>query len=85
MYFFYYLKESDEFIYSYDIFELFEVLEQSYLVLLDKQLECFCELLDVFIENKQEIWISLILYLGYDGKFEIDYRYEDIFIVDLYE
>jgi len=54
-------------------------------VLLDKQLECFRELLDVFIENKQEIWTSLTLHLGHDGKFEIDYGYEDILTVDPYE
>ncbi|KRD93275.1 hypothetical protein ASE46_19890 [Bacillus sp. Root239] len=84
-YFFYYPKGSDEPIYSHDIPELFEVSEQSYLVLLDKQLECFRELLDVFIENKQEIWTSLTLHLDHDGKFEIDYGYEEILTVDPYE
>ncbi|MCY8098551.1 immunity protein YezG family protein, partial [Bacillus atrophaeus] len=63
VYFFFNSNESDEFIYSHDIPEHFQVSEQIYDDLLIKLQNLFDELRNEYKENNPEVWTNLTLKL----------------------
>ncbi|MCY8951431.1 antitoxin YezG family protein [Bacillus atrophaeus] len=83
VYFFFNSNESDEFIYSHDIPEHFQVSEQIYDDLLIKLQNLFDELRNEYKENNPEVWTNLTLKLESNGKFSIDYDYEDVIASEL--
>ncbi|KXH78561.1 antitoxin YezG family protein [Sporosarcina sp. HYO08] len=78
VYFYFNTSENEDFIYSHDIPEEYNVSEKIYDDLLLELQEKFNELRKIFIENGQEPWTNLTLILRYPGKIKIHYDYEDV-------
>lgn len=85
VYFFFQTPENDEYIYSHDIPEQFQVSKKIYTELLLDLQELFKQLHNEFKENNPEAWTNLTLNLENDGTFSIDYDYEDVIESDLDE
>ncbi|WP_436335416.1 antitoxin YezG family protein [Bacillus velezensis] len=85
VYFFFQTPEKDEYIYSHDIPEQFQVSKKIYTELLIDLQELFKQLHNEFKENNPEAWTNLTLNLESDGTFSIDYDYEDVIESDLDE
>lgn len=78
VYFFFNTQEDEEYIYSHDIPEHFQVSNRIYKnMLLDLQ-DLFDELRDEFKKQSSDIWTNLTLNLDRNGEFSIDYDYEDV-------
>ncbi|KAF1677295.1 MULTISPECIES: antitoxin YezG family protein [Bacillus] len=78
VYFFFNTQEDEEYIYSHDIPENFQVSNRIYKnMLLDLQ-DLFDELRDEFKKQSSDIWTNLTLNLERNGEFSIDYDYEDV-------
>lgn len=78
VYFFFNTHEDEEYIYSHDIPEHFQVSNRIYKnMLLDLQ-DLFDELRDEFKKQSSDIWTNLTLNLDRNGEFSIDYDYEDV-------
>ncbi|MEC1441948.1 immunity protein YezG family protein [Bacillus subtilis] len=78
VYFFFQTPEkNDEYIYSHDIPEQFQVSKKIYTELLIDLQELFKQLHNEFKENNPEAWTNLTLNLESNGTFSIDYDYED--------
>ncbi len=77
-YFNYFIKDSNESVYSHDIPELFEISEEEYHCLLDNLTEELYRLWQEFRKSGQEVWTSLTFILESTGKFKIDYDYTDL-------
>ncbi|WP_420915245.1 immunity protein YezG family protein [Bacillus atrophaeus] len=86
VYFFFNTKNSEEFIYSQDISEHYQVSEQIYDDLLIKLQDLFDELRDEWKANNSDV-TNLTLKLDYTGTLSIDYDYEDVIasILDDYQ
>ncbi|MCC2529340.1 antitoxin YezG family protein [Bacillus halotolerans] len=78
VYFFFQTQENDEYIYSHDIPEQFQVSKKIYTELLIDLQELFKQLHNEFKENNPEAWTNLTLNLESNGTFSIDYDYEDV-------
>ncbi|ASS70223.1 antitoxin YezG family protein [Bacillus atrophaeus] len=78
VYFFFQTPENDEYIYSHDIPEQFQVSKKIYTELLIDLQELFKQLHNEFKENNPEAWTNLTLNLESNGTFSIDYDYEDV-------
>lgn len=76
----FYFKEqnSDEFIESNDIPEKYKVSEEIYEQLVDEMNEILLKIYDCFIDNNQEPWEQLSMYISETGEFNIDYLYGTI-------
>ncbi|MFT3656776.1 putative antitoxin YezG [Bacillus sp. B01(2024)] len=85
VYFFFQTPENDEYIYSHDIPEQFQVSKKIYTELLLDLQELFKQLHDEFKENNPEAWTNLTLNLESTGTFSIYYDYEDVIESDLDE
>lgn len=85
VYFFFQTPENDEYIYSHDIPEQFQVSKKIYTELLLDLQELFKQLHNEFKENNPEAWTNLTLKLESTGTFSIDYDYEDVIESDLDE
>ncbi|WP_367069622.1 antitoxin YezG family protein [Bacillus velezensis] len=85
VYFFFQTPEKDEYIYSHDIPEQFQVSKKIYTELLIDLQELFKQLHNEFKENNPEAWTNLTLNLESSGTFSIDYDYEDVIESDLDE
>ncbi|ATO10086.1 MULTISPECIES: LXG family T7SS effector immunity protein YezG [Bacillus amyloliquefaciens group] len=71
-------QSEEDFIYSHNIPEHFQVSEDLYDDLLIKLQEAFEELRKEYKENNLHIWTNLTLNLDRTGQFSIDYNYEDV-------
>lgn len=78
VYFYFNTSENEDFMYSHDIPEEFNVSEKNYDRLLLELQTKFNDLRQIFIENHQEPWTNLTLTLKYPGKIKINYSYEDV-------
>lgn len=78
VYFYFNTSENEDYIYSHDIPEKYNVNERIYDSLLLELQNKFKELRQVFIDNDQDAWTNLTLVLKYPGKLKIHYDYEDI-------
>ncbi|GGJ94771.1 putative antitoxin YezG [Lentibacillus kapialis] len=78
VFFYFNTSENEDFIYSHDIPEQFNVSETSYDELLLELQAKFSDLRQIFINNDQEAWTNLTLVLKYPGKININYNYEDV-------
>ncbi|MFH0348173.1 antitoxin YezG family protein [Bacillus vallismortis] len=87
VYFFFQIPENDEYMYSHDIPEQFQVSKKIYTELLLHLQELFKQLHNEFKENNPEVWTNLTLNLESNGTFSIDYDYEDVIesILDEYQ
>lgn len=74
VYFFFQTQENDEYIYSHDNPEQFQVSKKIYTELLIDLQELFKQLHNEFKENNPETWTNLTLNLESDGTFSIDYE-----------
>ncbi|MED1124947.1 antitoxin YezG family protein [Bacillus atrophaeus] len=78
VYFFFNTINSEDFIYSHDIPEHYQVSKQIYDDLLIELQDLFDELRDEWKANNSDVWTNLTLKLDYTGKFSIDYDYENV-------
>ncbi|AIU76176.1 MULTISPECIES: antitoxin YezG family protein [Bacillus] len=83
VYFFFNTKNSEEFIYSHDIPEHYQVSEQIYDDLLIELQDLFDELRNEWKANNSDVWTNLTLKLEHTGKFSIDYNYDDVIASEL--
>lgn len=83
VYFFFQTPENDEYIYSHDIPEQFQVSKKIYTELLIDLQELFKQLHNEFKENNPEAWTNLTLNLESNGTFSIDYNYDDVLSSEL--
>ncbi|AZI45997.1 MULTISPECIES: antitoxin YezG family protein [Bacillus] len=83
VYFFFTTPQNQEYIYSHDIPEHFNVDEDIYDELLYELHDYFEELRDEFKTNNEDLWTNLTLHLERSGKFSIDYDYTDVIASDL--
>ncbi|WP_276736784.1 immunity protein YezG family protein [Bacillus sp. (in: firmicutes)] len=74
VYFFFHTPENDEYIYSHDIPEQFQVSKKIYTELLIDLQELFKQLHNEFKENNPVAWTNLTLNLESNGTFSIDYE-----------
>jgi len=76
----FYFKEvsSNEFIKSHNIPEKYNVSEEIYEQLMDEASEILLKMYDCFIENNQEPWEQLSMFVNETGDFDIDYLYSTI-------
>lgn len=84
-YFYYYPEGAQSPICCFDIYNIFEIDEDTYDEMHDKLMEYFRELWEEFKNNKQEPWTNLTFTLDNTGKFKIDYDYTDLSEADNYE
>lgn len=76
---FYYTEEnSSQYIESNDIPEKYKVPKTIYEKLMDEINEILLEIYDCFIENGQQPWEQLSLYIDQTGDFSINYLYDTI-------
>ncbi|MEH7690831.1 antitoxin YezG family protein [Bacillus velezensis] len=78
VFFYFNPPQSEDYIYSHNIPEHFQVSEDLYDNLLIKLQEAFEELRKEYKENNLHIWTNLTLKLDRTGQFSIDYNYEDV-------
>ncbi|MFJ7973563.1 antitoxin YezG family protein [Psychrobacillus sp. NPDC096389] len=78
VYFYFNTSMNEEFIYSHDIPEKYNVSEKTYDSLLLELQNQFYDLRQIFIDNDQEPWTNLTLTLKYPGKLKINYDYEEV-------
>ncbi|MEC1748396.1 antitoxin YezG family protein [Bacillus mojavensis] len=83
VYFFFTIPQNQEYIYSHDIPEHFNVNEDIYDELLYELHDYFEELRNEFKTNNEDLWTNLTLHLERSGKFSIDYDYTDVIASDL--
>jgi len=84
IYFYYYSKEDQEYVYNLDIKRIFEIDEKEEEKMEDELRDYFTELKNEFIKNNQEAWTNLTMHLKEDGDFKIEYDYTDISEADAY-
>lgn len=84
-YFYYYPHNNEMPTYSLDIEDMDEVSEDEVNQKLHQLYEYLRELWNEFKNQKQEQWTNLTLELTSNGKFEIDYNYENLENEDSYE
>ncbi len=85
MYFFYYTKNKEKLVYSFDIPKNYEIDEDEFDDLRDEMKESFKSLRDDFIKNNQEPWTNLTLTIKETNKLHIDYGYNDVSTIDPFE
>ncbi|MBY4605707.1 MULTISPECIES: antitoxin YezG family protein [Bacillus] len=78
VFFYFNPPQSEDYIYSHNIPEHFQVSEDLYDDLLIKLQEAFEELRKEYKETNLHIWTNLTLNLDITGQFSIDYNYEDV-------
>ncbi|MCY8486949.1 antitoxin YezG family protein [Bacillus atrophaeus] len=83
VYFYFNIPGENEFLYSHNIPEHFDVSEDIYDDLLIELQESFEELRQEYNENNPQIWTNLTLKLDRTGQFSIDYNYEDVIASEL--
>lgn len=83
VYFFFSIPQDQEYIYSHDIPEYFNVDEDIYDELLYELHDYFEELRNEFKTNNEDLWTNLTLHLERSGKLAIDYDYTDVIAFDL--
>lgn len=76
--FFYYYPEGKEPVYCFNISNIFEIDEEKFDDMHDELMEYFEQLWEEFKNNKQELWSNLTFILDNEGKFKIDYNYDDL-------
>ena len=85
MYFFYYTKNKEKLVYSFDIPNNYEIDEDEFDNLRDEMKESFKSLRDEFIKNNQQPWTNLTLSIKETNKLHIDYSYDDVSTIDPFE
>jgi uncharacterized protein (TIGR01741 family) len=85
MYFFYYTKNKEKLVYSFDIPKNYEIDEDEFDSLRDKMKESFKHLQNEFIKNNQEPWTNLTLTIKETNKLYVDYGYDDVSAIDPFE
>ncbi|MGM7700576.1 immunity protein YezG family protein [Pseudalkalibacillus sp. Hm43] len=76
--FFYYMPEDrEEYIYSLDIKDKFNIDESFFELKSYEIYESFNKLQDEFKNNAQELWTHVTFVLKNDGTFKIDYEYRN--------
>ncbi|OLO17337.1 hypothetical protein BKP29_0221825, partial [Bacillus licheniformis] len=75
--------QNKDYIYSHNIPEHFNVSEDIYDELLFELHDLFEDLQNEFKQNNSEVWTNLTLTLERNGKFSMDYNYDDVIKSDL--
>ena len=84
--FFYYYPENGRTpVHSHNIPDLYEIEKEDYKKLWRQLLDDLKELWYEFKNNYQEPWTNLTMIFNSDGKFKINYDYEDLSEADDYE
>jgi len=78
IYFHYYSKEDEKYVYSLDIEDIFKIDKKEEDKKENELRNYFKELKDEFKDNKQEVWTNLTMYVREDGEFKIEYDYREI-------
>ncbi len=78
VYFFFNTNKQQEYIYSHDIPDIFEVSENIYDDLLINLQDSFKKLRDEFKINEQKTWTNLTLKIKNRNRFTIDFNYDDV-------
>lgn len=78
VYFFFNTNKQQEYIYSHDIPDIFEVSENIYDDLLINLQDSFKKLRDEFKINEQKTWTNLTLKIKNRNQFIIDFNYDDV-------
>ncbi len=84
-YFYYNSESSDQLVYSHDIPELFTFREADYTEKWNTLVNYIQDLWNEFKDNEQEPWTNFTLILDNEGRFKIDYNYDDLSNIDLHE
>lgn len=82
--FHYYPKTGGEPVYNLDIPELFDVDEPEFEQLNDQLFPCLRDLWNEYKESGQELWSTLTMIIN-QGKFKIEFGYEDLSEGDSFE
>ncbi|ADP31151.1 antitoxin YezG family protein [Bacillus atrophaeus] len=83
VYFYFNIPGENEFLYSHNIPEHFNVSEDIYDDLLIELQVSFEELRKEYKENNPKTWTNLTLKLDRTGQFSIEYNYEDVIASEL--
>lgn len=83
VFFYFNMPQNEEYIYSHNIPERFNVSEDIYDELLFELHDLFEDLQKEFKENNSGVWTNLTLILESSGRFSIDYNYDDVIESDL--
>ncbi|MEC1551570.1 antitoxin YezG family protein [Bacillus haynesii] len=83
VFFYFNVPQNKDYIYSHNIPEHFNVSEDIYDELLFELHDLFEDLQNEFKQNNPEVWTNLTLTLERNGKFSINYNYDDVIKSDL--
>ncbi|GIO86790.1 GNAT family acetyltransferase [Paenibacillus faecis] len=75
VFFFFKPKNEDDYVYSLDIPNNYDINSDEYNLLENKLFEVTNDLKNVFLENGQESWFSVTMKLTSEGKLKIEYDY----------
>lgn len=73
--YFFYKNENEGIIYSADIEEIFNINEEEFEESWDTLFDVVGELRDLFVEDEQEPWFSVMIHLTAEGELEVEYDY----------
>ncbi|SDZ06500.1 immunity protein YezG family protein [Thermoactinomyces sp. DSM 45892] len=85
VFFYYYPENNSQPVYSENIPELFPVSSDKYRKWRHQFINLLVELNNEFKRNEQELWTNITLHWTSQGKFKIEYNYDDLTDVSLFE